>query len=73
MERPAAVAASSRLGSRGPPSGWVQGPSPFSGPNLEPGLTWNSFEFSSEVGVVDTLERTEHGCTRPQGLPQRQH
>lgn len=30
--------------------------------------SWRSFEFSSEVGAVDTLERTELGRTRPQGL-----
>lgn len=29
---------------------------------------WYSFEFSSEVGAADTLERTERGCTHPQGL-----
>lgn len=54
------------LGSRAP-SWWVQDPS-LSLPEVGPGLTWHSFEFSSEEGIRDTLERTELGRTHPQGL-----
>lgn len=61
------------FGEQRTPSQWVQDPPTIPVPNWGLGLTWRSFEFSSEVGAVDTLERTELGRTRPQGLPQGQN
>lgn len=54
---------------RDPCPDWCRTHPPLIPLNWEPRLTWHGFESLSEVRNVDTLESTERGPTRPQGLP----
>ena len=54
-------------GQKSPLSRWGQDRPPSH--QWESGLTCHGCAFSSEVGAVETLERTEQSRTRPQGLP----
>lgn len=60
-------AASSCWGSEEPPVPMGAGPSRL--PSVGVWTHLHGCAFSSEVGAVETLERTERSRTRPQGLP----